>query len=90
MKPSDIKARQPQSEASEPLRMSAAADPPITEAEARAASAAICRRHNGLIRLTGDKPDAVFFCPIGKQYWRYSKKDGAHYKSIAYSSKGIV
>lgn len=90
MKPSEMKGRDRQVEAREPLRVSADADPPITEAEARAAPATICCRHNGLVRSFGDKDGSVFYCPIGKQYWRYTRKGRAFYKALAYSSKGVV
>jgi hypothetical protein len=40
--------------------------------------------------LTGDKDGRVFWCPKGKQYWRFSKKDGDFYRPIGYSRKGIA
>jgi hypothetical protein len=40
--------------------LSKIADPPITEAEAQAATMAVCRRHNGLVRVWGAKDGAVF------------------------------
>lgn len=36
---------------------------------------AICRKHNGLIRETGDENGKQFWCPIGKEIWVYTKVD---------------
>ena len=73
-----------------PYPRSDAADPAITVEEARAAQTSICRLHNGLIRETGDKDGAVFFCPIGRQYWRYTKQDSGMYAPLPYNAKHIV
>jgi len=62
-----------------PFPRSEIADPPIAMDEARAADTAICRRHNGRIKTDptqGDVEGRVYFCPIGRQYWRYSKQGG--------------
>ncbi|MGH3426304.1 MAG: hypothetical protein ACRD3Q_15855 [Terriglobales bacterium] len=56
---------------------SALADPPISAEEAHAADHATCRWHHGHIthtRVTGDAWGKVYFCPIGRQYWRLSQE----------------
>lgn len=88
MKPSDLKSATGQTEERKPLPLSSRADPPITHEEAEAAQTSTCCRHNGLIEMTGDKDGTVFFCPIGKQYWRYSKKK--RMKPIKYPAMGAV
>ena len=55
------------------LRMSKRADPAITQAEAAAATVAVCCWHSGLIKTFGDKDGRMFLCPTGNQYWRYQK-----------------
>ena len=80
MKFSDLKARSESLE-EEPLPYprSSLADPMITFAEARAAEISICCRHNGRVktdRLPTDTEGRVFWCPIGREYWRLSKGEG--------------
>jgi hypothetical protein len=56
------------------------AEPAITVEEARAAETAICCWHNGRIKTEPTQSDIegrVYLCPIGRQYWRYSKQSGA-------------
>lgn len=65
------------SEPALPFRTSSLAKPPITLEEVRTAETATCRLHHGHIshtRVTSDAWDKVYFCPIGRQYWRYSKR----------------
>ena len=53
------------------------ADPPITPDECDEAALAVCRQHNGRIReqrAVGDYDGKVFFCPIGKSWWRLTRK----------------
>jgi hypothetical protein len=77
MRPSELRASQePRVESEQPRRpYSRLADPPISDAEAKAAKDAICCGHRGLIAVTGDRLGSVWFCPVGNQYWRYI---GAH------------
>lgn len=70
-------ATTPREEWSLPYPCSKIADPPISEAEARAATTANCRRHHGLIAHSPTAEDTdgrVYFCGAGRQYWRYTKK----------------
>lgn len=92
MKPSEVKRRAVQAEqsAEKLIPVSDCADPPISQEEARTAAHANCRYHNGLIRLTGAKDGTAFYCPIGREAWRYSKGNAADTRVIVYSSKGIV
>lgn len=81
MKLSDLQGALEAREEEEPLPYprSLFADPPISPVEARAAETAICCRHNGRIKtdpLQTDVVGRVYFCPIGREYWRYSKGDG--------------
>jgi hypothetical protein len=77
MKASELLAsRKPRIESADtkPLAVSESADPPISQTEAQGATTAVCCRHNGIIRLTGDQDGKVFYCPTGRQYWRYAKR----------------
>lgn len=64
-------------EESLPYPRSELADPPITIAEARAVDlgrdTTFCRWHKGeFTHLNAE--GAVYFCPAGRQYWRYTKQ----------------
>lgn len=91
MRPSDFKASQKREEPvdAKPLALSQSADPPITEAEAREADHAVCTWHKGLITVTLDKDGRVFWCPVGKEYWRYRRR-GAQWAKLNYDQRGIV
>jgi len=56
------------------MKLSDIARPPIQLHDTEGAEHSICPFHNGLIRETGDVEGRVFFCPIGKMYFRYSAK----------------
>ncbi len=73
------------------MKFSDLARPPITEVEARAAQTSICHYHNGLVNQTGDVEGAVFLCPVGRQYWRYTAKHltGMH-SPLPYPKSGAV
>jgi len=66
------------------------ARPPVTDQEAAGADTAICRNHKGLIRELGDKEGTVFFCPIGRQYWRYTKQVSAFNTPLRYPKTGVI
>ncbi len=66
---------------------SALADPPITAEEARAVDLSgdttVCRWHRGLhTHLNTD--GKVYFCPIGRMYWRYAKQPSDFLKPLRY------
>lgn len=89
MRPSEFgTTKAPPTRAKPKYRTSERAEPPITEAETRSAPVSVCRFHDGLVRLTGDTPGRVFFCPIGNQYWRYAKPK--QWRTLALPSKGYV
>jgi hypothetical protein len=91
MKPSELSNKKPGApEEKLPYPRSDLAEPAITMEEARSATDAICRYHKGLIRQTGDKDGSVFFCPIGRQYWRYSKQIDGMFKQLNYPRGGFV
>jgi hypothetical protein len=92
MRPSELKAAQNQRVETndKPLPVSKCAYPPISQEEARSAGVSICRWHGGLVRMTGEKDGRVFYCPKGREYWRFSNKNREFYKPISYSRKGIV
>jgi hypothetical protein len=93
MKPSELKAaktRAVDDDGKKRCPSSPRADPPIREAETVAAQVSICRWHDGLVRLTGAKDGAVFFCPIGKQYWRNAKRDESFHRALRYPKRGVV
>ena len=79
MKLSELEALSPgeRTEWTLPYPASSLADPPITLAEARAVNLAQytkpCRLHRGqYTHLNAD--GSVYFCAIGRMYWRYSKR----------------
>ena len=73
------------------MRFSDLARPPITQDEAERAQHSICRIHNGLVNETGDKEGAVFFCPIGRSFWRYTaKRVNGMYAPLPYPESGAV
>jgi len=97
MKPSELKDGTAPEGGSQkwvlPYPASSNADPPITHEEARTAEHAICRFHNGLIAREPTPTDTegrVYWCAIGGQYWRYSKKGSAMYKPLDYGDQGVV
>lgn len=72
------------------MKASDLARPPITPAEATVADTAICRNHKGLISVTGDKEGSVWFCPIGREYWRYSKQQNGFNTPLRYPKSGVI
>jgi hypothetical protein len=60
--------------------------------DTHAAGHSICPLHNGLVRETGDKEGAVFFCPIGFSYWRYTSNpaNAGMYAPLAYPNEGVI
>jgi hypothetical protein len=68
------------------------ARPPIQSTEAELAEDAICHRHKGLIAQSGGIEGQVYWCPIGRQYWRYRKDNqNAGFTSILrYPRTGVV
>lgn len=92
MRPSDMNAGQDASDSSWPLPYprSDIAEPPITESEARAADTSICRNHKGLVSQTGEREGIVLFCPVGREYWRYTKRQSGMYAPLRYGPSGIV
>jgi hypothetical protein len=93
MRPSELKAAKTpavEDDGKKKYLSSVRADAPITEAEAQAATVAICRWHDGLVRLTGAKDGAVFWCPTGKQYWRWRKVDQRFWRPLKILWRGYV
>ncbi|MDE2101725.1 MAG: hypothetical protein KGL39_31050 [Patescibacteria group bacterium] len=72
------------------MKRSDLARPPIQDHEIEGAHTSICVYHNGLVAQTGDVEGKVMFCPVGKMYWRYSKKQGGMYAPLRYPKAGIV
>ena len=94
MKLSELNAGSPPSESAEECLQyprSELADPPITAAEARAVDlgrdTTLCRWHKGqFTRLNVD--GKVYFCPLGRQYWRYTKQPSGFMKPLPYPKVG--
>jgi len=90
MKLSDLATGTAQAEESRwtlPYPASSLADPPITLAEALAVDlkcdTTVCRRHRGeytYLNMDGK----VYFCPIGRMYWRYSKMPSEFLRPLRY------
>lgn len=72
---------------------STAARPPIQPSEAQASSHAVCVIHKGRIShspLETDTDGRVFFCPIGRQYWRYQRSRTGMYAPLRYGKVGAI
>jgi hypothetical protein len=92
MKPSDL-LNGPQEAAWELPYPRSEADPPISAAEARAADTAVCRWHNGLIthsRTATDTYGRVYFCPVGRSYWRLTEREAGMYGELPYEYAGAI
>lgn len=73
------------------MKFSSLARPPIQPDEAEHAQHSICPFHNGLVRETGDVEGKVMYCPVGKEFWRYTAKPvNAMYSPLPYPKSGIV
>jgi hypothetical protein len=93
MKLSELEAESPREELrwTLPYPASSLADPPITLAEGLAVDigrdTALCRLHRG--QYTHLNVDAkVYFCPIGRMYWRYTKQPSEFLKPLQYPRLG--
>jgi hypothetical protein len=63
----------------------------VQRGEAESAEDATCPHHRGLISINGATEGAVFWCPIGRQYWRYRKNTNDGFRSrLLYPKLGIV
>lgn len=72
------------------MKLSSAARPPIQEHEVTGAVTSICRQH-GAEHLDGWFTEGrVFFCPLGRMYWRFTKHQGGMYAKLPYHHEGIV
>lgn len=94
MKLSDLRAPPAAEEYEEqlPYPCSSFADPPITPEEALAAETANCRRHRGLIAtapLPSEVHGRVFFCGVGREYWRYDSHQSGMYAPLRYAKVGV-
>jgi len=72
------------------MKASDLARPPIQPIEAQGADTAICVNHKGLIREMGDKEGTVFYCPIGRMYWRYTKVRTGMNAPLKYEKSGVL
>jgi len=83
MRPSELKAASTpavEDDGNKKHPSSTRANPPITEAESAGATVAIFRWHDG--RVWGAKDGVVFFCPTGKQFWRWRKPDQRFWRRL--------
>lgn len=86
MKLSELKST-PREDWNLPYPRSERADPPISLEEARSAATTNCPRHRGLIaqeRTQADTEGRVYFCGVGRQYWRYASKSGGKLAPLNY------
>lgn len=73
------------------MSLSTLARPPITQEEAERADHSICPYHGGRPGAGWFRDGRVFFCPIGRQYWRYSSNSGnGMYSPLAYEKFGGI
>lgn len=67
------------------------ARPPIQPDECEHADIAICRHHKGLVRFsTEEREGTVYFCPIGKQFWRYTQQQNSFTTPLPYRPSGVI
>lgn len=67
------------------------ARPPVQRDEAERAEDATCPYHRGLIAVTGGHEGQVYWCPIGRQYWRYRKNTNDGFRTpLRYPKIGVI
>ncbi len=71
-------------------RFSELALPPIRPEEAEKADYALCPYHNGEARAPWAHEGRVFYCPIGRQFWRFTEKRSAFNARIHYPPYGVL
>ncbi len=73
------------------MKSSELARPPVTAAEAERADHAICRIHGGHVTEPWAHEGRVFYCPLGREFWRYTRtpRDGFH-APIHYPKSGVL
>ena len=93
MKPSELTGRRvskaPDSKTADRTR-SQLADPPISDDEAENARVALCPRHGGLVGQRGEHFGDVFWCPTGRQCFRYSRKRLHGLRPLKYPVRGYA
>lgn len=73
------------------MKLSSLARPPIQPHEIEGAQHSICPFHNGLVRESGDVEGRVMWCPVGREYWRYTRKaNGGMHAPLSYPKSGVV
>lgn len=72
------------------MKISDLARPPIQPHEIEGVETAICRNHKGLISVTGDREGSVWYCPIGREFWRYSKQVNGFNTPLRYPKSGVI
>jgi hypothetical protein len=89
MKPSEIRgwriSKAPDPETDGRAR-SSLAEPPISDDEASNAEPALCPRHGGIVGQRGEHFGMVFWCPTGKECFRYTRKPSR--RRINYPARG--
>jgi len=71
------------------VKVSDFALPPVTQAEAERAEHSVCPYHRKSPRNWWREGQA-YFCPVGRQLWRYTEKRVGMYAPLPYSHTGIV
>ena len=93
MKPSEIRgwriSKAPDPETDGRAR-SSLAEPPISDDEASNAEPALCPRHGGIVGQRGEHFGMVFWCPEGRQCFRYSKKRTFLSRPLKYPARGYA
>jgi hypothetical protein len=72
------------------VKVSELARPPIQSHEIKDVETAICRNHKGLISGAVEREGSVWFCPIGKEFWRYSKQQNGFNTPLRYPKSGVI
>ncbi len=73
------------------MKTSDLARPPIQPHETEHAETALCNFHNGNARAPWAREGQVFYCPIGRQFWRWSATPGhGMYSPIRYPKSGVI
>ena len=73
------------------MKSSDLARPPVTAEEAAGADHAICGMHGGAATEPWAHEGRVFYCPIGREFWRYTRAPRDGFRGpIRYPNSGVL
>lgn len=72
------------------MKLSGLASPAIQPWEAERAEHSICFAHGAERNLGWHVDGRVFFCPLGKEFWRVGSRKGGMYDPLPYQHSGVI